>query len=37
MTTKTFKEPLIEILEDDDGDIDLNELEIEEFDTQGTA
>jgi len=37
MTTKTFKEPLIEILEDDDGDIDLNELEIEEFDSQGTA
>ena len=36
VTTKSFKEPLLEIL-DEEEDIDLDELEIEEPDTRGSA
>jgi hypothetical protein len=35
MTTKTFEEPLIEILEEDENeDVELKELEIEEDETK---
>ncbi len=36
VTTKSFKEPLI-ILLDEEEDIELSELEIEEPDTRGSA
>jgi len=36
ITTKRFKEPLIQIL-DEEEDIDLDELEVEEIDTRGSA
>ena len=36
VTTKSFKEPLLEIF-DEEEDIDLDELEIEEPDTRGSA
>lgn len=36
ITTKTFKEPLLEIF-DEEEDIDLDELEIEQIDTRGSA
>ena len=36
ITTKRFKEPLLEIF-DEEEDIDLNELEIEQIDTRGSA
>ncbi|MCD4747015.1 MAG: MMPL family transporter [Bacteroidales bacterium] len=36
ITTKTFKEPLLEIF-DEEEDIDLNELVIEQIDTRGSA
>ncbi len=36
ITTKTFKEPLLEIF-DEEEDIELDELEIEQIDTRGSA
>jgi hypothetical protein len=36
ITTKKFKEPLLEIF-DEEEDIDLNDLEIEQIDTRGSA
>jgi len=36
ITTKTFKEPLLEIFDEED-DIELNDLEIEQIDTRGSA
>lgn len=36
ITTKTFKEPLLEIFDEED-DIELDELEIEQIDTRGSA
>jgi predicted RND superfamily exporter protein len=36
ITTRTFKEPLLEIF-DEEEDIDLDSLEIEEPDTRGSA
>ena len=36
ITTKTFKEPLLEIF-DEEEDIELNDLEIEQIDTTGSA
>lgn len=36
ITTKTFKEPLLEIF-DEEEDIELDELEIEQLDTRGSA
>ncbi|MCK4639508.1 MAG: MMPL family transporter, partial [Bacteroidales bacterium] len=36
ITTRRFKEPLLEIF-DEEEDIDLNELEIEQIDTRGSA
>ena len=36
ITTKRFKEPLLEIF-DEEEDIDLDELEIEQIDTRGSA
>jgi predicted RND superfamily exporter protein len=36
ITTKAFKEPLIEILDEED-DIELNDLEIKDPDTRGSA
>jgi predicted RND superfamily exporter protein len=36
ITTKTFKEPLLEIFDEED-DIELNDLEIEQIDSRGSA
>jgi predicted RND superfamily exporter protein len=36
ITTKTFKEPLLEIFDEED-DIDVEDLEIEQLDTRGSA
>ena len=36
ITTKTFKEPLLEIF-DEEEDIELDELQIEQIDTRGSA
>jgi len=36
ITTKTFKEPLLEIFDEED-DIELDDLEIEQIDTRGSA
>jgi len=36
ITTKSFKEPLLEIFDEED-DIELNDLEIEGIDTRGIA